>query len=704
MTTSASPHPRLLTRSIPWILTIALGIAALLFTIQYVRSERFFYFWDSFAYHRATLESLQRADGGLLAWLHGLRDSIQSGFSQLFTTPLILLMRCFGDDRAVYICGLVGCFLLPFAWVTSRIVNRMTPVAGAATPLVFATCAALPVLWRATLSGYPDIGGVTIAMLAVLVHFRDPTMRYWRTALSLGGIFALSFLFRRHLIYVVFAMMATISFFTLIRIHAERLPRKWMVVAWALLRMSVVPGIVVTTIALIAPTYFAELTSTNFRELYKPFQQSQWIAFDQHWNLIGTFYWAVAATGFALAWRDRRHRWEISFLVAYLAVSFAIWTLYLRYLSIQYNLHFAFVIACGVGALVAVLWNRGQYGRYIAGGIALLVVGLWVDRLSTRTPIPSFADGILPSRLPPLRDCNYNELARLVLRLRSLNGNPSSPVLVAASSIVINSDMLTNGEGALFGRTQRRIAFMNGSHADTVQPYTLRDLIAADWVVHVSPLQLHLRLEDQGVVESEFRAFSESWPIARDFVPDTEVYHLQPGIEARIFRRLRRTGLPAQIDTARRIFDRVGVCDAWTGVWMMGQAATGAEYFDARLIVPRGRDVYFADLNQVRPPAEQPSVTIFGRVIGYGTHMVTGVPSGTGVANWTMKVSLWPDAANPSGEVWRQDVVLANGTAFAIRLPTSGPAVLAIELVPTTPLSTGTPLGWGIEQLHLHTE
>lgn len=690
-------------RLLPWLLTVAVAAGALVFTAHYVNSERFFWFWDSFAYHRASLESLQRMEGGGVAWLQGLRVSMQSGFSQLFTTPLVPLMRWLGDGRAVYIGGLVGFYLLPFAWVASRIVNRFAPASRWASPLVFATCAALPVLWRATLSGYPDIGGATVAMLAVLVYFRDPTLRSWSTAGQLGLIFAAAFLFRRHLIYCVIAMMTAISGFTVVRIAIEEKAHRWRRLGGSVLKMAAVTGIVLAAIALIAPAYFAELTSTNFRELYKPFQQSVRLAFDQHWGLVGALYWLLAAAGFALAWRRREHRWAIAFLLGHLAVSFAIWTLYLRYLSIQYNLHFAFVVSCGIGALIASVWSRGRSGPFLAGVIAVLVVGLWADRLSDGARMPVFAERLLPVQLPPLRDRNYDELARLIRHLRTVDTNPASPVHVAASSIVINSDLLTNGEGALFGRANRRLGFMNGSHADTVQPYTLRDLVAADWMVQVTPLQLHLRLEDQGVVESVHRAFRESWPIAGDFSAESETFHLLPEMEVQIFRRIRPSGLAAQIDAARRMFDIVDVQSAWTGPWMMGRAATGAEYFDARLIVPRQPNIYYADLTQVRPGAGEPNVTMFGRMTVDRPHLLTGMPNGSGVAGWTMRLSLHPDSG-ASIDPWEQEMALAAGVPFSVALPNRGRAVVAIELCPAVPLPAGTPLGWGIEQLQLRPE
>jgi hypothetical protein len=681
----------------PLLLGLGIFAAIIALTIRYAQSERFFYFWDNFAYHRATLESLGALQNPQTSWWGHLRISMQSGFSQLFTVTLAPLMAAFGETRSVFIGGIVGFYLLPCTILGTLIVNRITPLQRGQWPLVFAACASLPVLWRASLSGYPDIGGLAIAMGGILVLTIDFEYKRWRTALTMGVILAVVFLFRRHLVYSIVALMAAASSVSLLHCLCRGEPRPGQQLLATLLRLATTTVVTVFLIWLVAPNYFQELISNDFRELYLPYQATIHDAAAQHRDYIGLLYWllGVLGLGTGLA-QGGKARWISGLLGAYLLFSSCIWIFYLRYLGVQYNLHFAVVVAVGIGLLTAYLFQRLGGWR---GAIALNIVlaTLWLDRLAYLSVVPRIADWALPAKIPPLQNPDYDEIKRLIDHLHTHAGAPRNNILVAASSQTMNSDMLTIGEKSLYGSRQARLAIMNGSHVDTVQPYSLRDMIAADLILVATPFQHHLRVEDQGVVRAISDAMLEPTAFARDFRKTGQQFSLTKGVELTLYERIAPTPFLTQVEAARRMFDTVGMADAWTGPFMIGEAATGAEYYDVRLIVPQSAGRFTIDLSQVRMKAEQAAITLFVRTAAAGSRHLRGDIRGVGLE---VTAKLFPDQ-NPTEHVWEQTLSCPDGADLALVYPSVDQGILALTLVPKTKPAPGVPLGLLIDNLRI---
>lgn len=701
------PHIRAKYFHRDWRQGLIVAVLAALFaaaTVHYARSERFFYFWDNFAYNRATLESLGALQAPNVSWAHHLRVSMQSGFSQLFTITLAPLMSWFGESRVVYITGIVVFYLLPCAGLCTLVINRIIPLQRWEWSLVFTACATLPVFWRAALAGYPDIGGIAIALVAILLIIGDLGYRKWTTACYLGVTLALTFLFRRHLVYCIIPLMAATTCCSLgLSIGAadgRRISRALGTVA----RIALTTALTVLIIWLAAPNYFSELISTNYRELYLPFQfpiSDVWL---QHRNYIGIAYWLLGLTG--LIWgifRTGKPRWICALLLSYLVLSVCIWVFYLRYHSVQYNLHFAVVIAIGNGLLVASVSR--QWGRLLPSVLLVMIFGaLWLDRLAFIRFVPAAVETVLPIRLAPLINPDYDEIKRLIVFLRDRAIAPHNNILVAASSGTINSDLLTVGEGALFGRNHRQMTIMNGSHADTVQPYSLRDMIAADWIVVASPFQHHLRVEDQGVVLAIYEAMQGTSTFAKDFQQLDTSFKLSGEIILLVYQRIRPAAYFTQVEAARNVFDTVGISDAWTGPFMIGAAATGAEYFDARLIVPSSPHKYTADLEQIRMRQDQSELTLFARLLSPKDTGITGRLGGFNSEGIDLIADFFPENSIGSAPTWSQKLSFKPGEKFSIALPKPDRGVVALRFIPLVRPDPGAALGLKIENLMIEKE
>lgn len=691
-----SPRHRV---SLPWLACAGVFLALLGGGIYHTAQEKFFYFWDNFAYHRATLESLTAFEEPGTSWAQHLRISMQSGFSQLFTVTLAPLMHWCGEGRLVFIGGIIAFYLLPCAAFCTALVHRMVPLRGWQWPAVFMTCATLPVFWRASLTGYPDIGGLCIALGAALLISRDIAFARWRTALTLGPLLAATFLFRRHLVYAVIPLMLVTSASALLRTWLQPRGKKPTALASLGVRLLTTAAIATAIIWAVAPNYFRELVGTNFRELYLPFTFPVAQAWATHIGYVGVFYWLCALTG--LGWtlcHGGAERWLAGMILGYIALSLTIWVFYLRYLSVQYNLHFAIMVAVGCGLLVAQLFRTRR--PLVASLLVLLATGLWLDRLDFARLLPASADRLLPARIVPLQNPDYAAIEELIRFLRETATAPRNNVLVVASSQTLNSDMLTVGESALFGRNNRHLVIMNGSHADTVQPYPLRDMLAADWLVLVTPFQHHLRVEDQGVVLSTYQCMTEKTPYSADWKKIDRHFPLSDGAVATVYRRIRPTSEQVEVDTARRVFQTVGLNDAWTGPFMIGLAATGAEYFDFRIVTPTGPDRSDIDFEQLRFRPEQNEIRLFVWLSGR-ENSIGGRIEGSAKRSVQIRASFHPDRS-PAQELAPTHAAgpVPSGGTFGFRLP-SVSGVLVLHFGRTEPLPEGAAWGVAIRPLTL---
>lgn len=681
----------------PILLGLAAGLFFLALTIRYIQAEKFFYFWDSFAYHRATLESLAALEQPDTAWLKHLRLSMQSGFSQMFTITIAPLMVMFGEGRVVFISGIVGFYLLPYAVCATLLINRMTPLQRWQWPMAFIACATLPVLWRASLSGYPDIGGMALALIAFLMVASDLGYKRWTTAIAMGVLLAGIFLFRRHLVYSIIPLMTATSVLSIFHCLLEEKSRRWRWALGAVLRIGCTTALTIFLIWLVAPNYFRELISNNFRDLYLPYQVPVQTALSTHWNYIGLFYWVGGGLG--LLWglfHGGRTRWICCFLLVYLIISCCIWFFYLRYLSVQYNLHFGFVISVGIGLLGALLHAHSR--SWIPSVIlTCLLMGLWLDRLCFVRVVPSALNWALPAQLPPLQTADYEEIKSLIVFLHERAHTLKYETLVAASSQTINSDMLKIGERALYGSDQSRLSIMNGSHVDTVQPYPLRDMIAADLILVATPFQHHLAKGDQGVVEAITETFLSDSAFARDFRRIDTDFSLRSGVRLELHERINPTSYSTQVDTARHVFNIVGVSDAWNGPFMIGDAATGAEYYDMRLIIPQSNGRYTLDLTQVRLRPGQTSITLFVRTSGDRVRHIRGDIGGMGVG---VIAELYSDL-DPTTPMWQSQDSWPDNSDIDLPFQSVEQGILALTLEPKIETALGAPLGFRIGNLRI---
>jgi hypothetical protein len=169
---------------------------------------------------------------------------------------------------------------------------------------------------------------------------------------------------------------------------------------------------------------------------------------------------------------------------------------------------------------------------------------------------------------PPLVRSDHAEIVELVESLRDL-AKPDEGIFVVASSPAINADLLRHAELALHPG-QARLRLLRVPTVDSRDRYPLDDLLEAQHVVLVRPLQTHLRPEEQRVLGVVYDLFTTHQEIARDFAPTPVYIGLAYGVTVTVQSRARPTDLTTGLRTLalmeQRIPSRPGLQADWVAV------------------------------------------------------------------------------------------------------------------------------------------
>ena len=138
---------------------------------QHTAASREFYFWDNIGYYNIAIEMLDRFRTiSTLDFLRDLYHSFSDEISNLFALPLLPFLSVLGTSRFDFIISLALSYLLPAvfltSWLCSVFVQQKKLIIFWGT--VF-TLLLSPFCWAAILDGRPDIGGVMLLLLPVLV-------------------------------------------------------------------------------------------------------------------------------------------------------------------------------------------------------------------------------------------------------------------------------------------------------------------------------------------------------------------------------------------------------------------------------------------------------------------------------------------------------------------------------------------------------
>jgi uncharacterized membrane protein len=549
-------RPRLRIAPIDLVCAVATLGAVLALTRVYVSSERFFYYWDHAVFQDIAWNTLRAFQQSLGSGLRFLSQSFHDDYNAIFAIPLVPFLRIMGDSRLSYETALAVVYLCPFVWAVGGLATLLVP---GSRRVVF-WCAAwlsllVPMTWVPTLRGYPDAGAATLFVLALTLHLRDADAKSPRNALYVGCLLALSIVFRRHFLYAAFALAGAVVLHGLLR--AATRPRRWhglarevvFVARW--LTLVALAGVVTTVV--VAYGFFERLCAQDFLSLYRSYEEPLVTVFRWYLAPYGWVAWLAAGAGLLVGLRHSAHRQRSVFLVLFGGVSVLQWWLVVRQLGEQYTLQFTPTIVLGLmllGSTVLRTIRRPMLTGVVTLGLCYLFANAGLGLASLNPGKDSPFRPLFAGRWAPLDRDDYDGVRWLVEYLhRDPPQAPGTGVYVAASSHLVNPDMVRHAEWALFGRDRALVNVLPVPDVDSRDYYPLGRLLDAEVVVVGDPVQYHLRPEEQRVLRVVHDLFVRGDAIAQDFSEQRIRFDLEDDVTTLIFRRRQPTSLGVALQT-----------------------------------------------------------------------------------------------------------------------------------------------------------
>jgi hypothetical protein len=423
--------------------------------------------------------------------------------------------------------------------------------------------------WVPALRGYPDAGGALLVALAAWLYLHDTQLRRPWQPPAIGILLAAAIVFRRHFLFAAPALLGAMAVCCAVQGAAglRRRPRELRPLIAALARVPLTAIIAALALFVIGRPFASRTLAVDFYELYRAYltprvEVLHWYVEPYGW--IAPFY---AIAGFVLGIASGSLARPVAvFVLCWGGLSLLEWTLIVRQVGEQYTLHFTPAVVLGLLALGWSLYlsSGGAFRTLVPRAAEVYVVANLLSGTSTLqlASAPAPLAELLAANWRPLKRWDHAEVHSLVERLRVLAPN-GEPVFVAASSHLLNPDLVRNAERARFGWRNAKLNVLESPAVDSRDQYPLETLLKAGHVVLADPFQHHLPLHEQRVAQVVFEMFREGRAMARDFAPLEDRFLLADArgggrATVTLHRRRHPSSLETGIETLRFVQGFVG--------------------------------------------------------------------------------------------------------------------------------------------------
>lgn len=529
-------------------LAVALVAIAVLCRL-YVGAEDGSYFWDWVGYFHAfqqTAADFHADPGGTLAKV--IRTVREDDYNLAAVAPLLPAADIAGATRVTYVTALAILYLLPAAYLATRLARRTGEAFAPVT--LFAGALLYWPIWMATLRGMPDVAGLLPLGAATLLALqtRFLTEARLRSAVGFGFLVWSAFLIRRWYAYSCLSLEALTFAFAVARLYREtdqaaaarRFAERYLVNILALL----------AALAVLQGPLARRIVETNYADVYAAYQQPLGATLALVVGQLGLIATVAVAAGLLRAIRTRNETVLFTAALAFLSGG-----LFLRVQApgLHHQLPFYFWLFPAFAFGVAWPWTTFRGAAPLGKSLSLAALSA-AAFASMYLPNNWRMDGVglLPDRrLPPLRVEHPAAYAALIHDLTAISAGRR--IAVFASSPALNPSRL----GAMSADIHQRLVPV--AEVDRRDGFYLPAL-AADVAVVPSAPATHLVPSGQRVV-----TLPAHWILAREgpgqaYERASGPYDLDDGVRAFIY--LRRRPLSAE-DTAAVAADFRAIYPDW---------------------------------------------------------------------------------------------------------------------------------------------
>lgn len=258
-----------------------LFVALSAFVVAYTASEKTIYTWDFANYWRPAIDLSHQIENEPKEALKTIINRTRTDeYNVLHATPPAVWMLIFGTGRMSYIISIYLLYFIPATLLMAAVAYKLfRPLLEKKSKkrqlwtglAIWALIALNPIILTPILRGYPDIVGLGVLSLAVLIYIKHRTNIKMRWLFAMAGLFVLATLLRRWYIFGSVGLILGIGIDQLVLIIKSTPAWKYRLLKIA--KLCTLPFTYLGLFLLIAWPYVQHLLTTNYSANYSAYQR-----------------------------------------------------------------------------------------------------------------------------------------------------------------------------------------------------------------------------------------------------------------------------------------------------------------------------------------------------------------------------------------------------------------------------------------------
>jgi hypothetical protein len=533
------------------------------FVAYFISQEQYIYFWDTANYwiKYQTIANLFNDNPmeALKALLNSIRHDEYNLLAAFFLMPFHFL---FGNGRLAFILSITNIYAIPtaftFVFVLKRILDDSHDRKGAVSFIVLITVMLFPLFWSPVLRGYPDVVGVLVINVILLMLIKKPIEKQSIPHLiTIGFLLSFLILLRRWYAYWVvsfFIALALERFLFLVSKRRSKL-RDYTIFAQKIFIMGAVS---VASFFLFAAPIGKTMLLTNYQDIYSAYQTSRSIL--PHllvlYHYLSLLFVLFFLSGVVYAVANKKTRWFSIFLVIQSIAAFLLFARIQEFNSHHYYLlipAFIFFISFFSVSVYSGLHNRFLKYVFFTGYTIMLMLNFSVAFIpGSSERFQKIAFLLVNGRHYPYTRNDLQEINKVLDFFEDALQTKNDNVYVIASSMTLNDDILRNA--CTFSNHPQGLCakFLPANQVDKRDGFPSQ-VLDAKYVIVTDPVQFHLRPEDQRVIGILADQILSRKGIGSSFKKLPEEFLLDNNVRVFIYEKV-ATVKKTDLDTLSKLF------------------------------------------------------------------------------------------------------------------------------------------------------
>ena len=517
-----------------------IAVAFMAFVCYWPRQDRFVYFWDYAAYWGKTIKRIHFMESNPVSQsLETLFQSINSDDYNLFLPTLLafpLHLSGYTFPRYVVICCVL--FLLPTLYILGLIVVKLSMRPNKGWLYVACVFAAFcfPVNYYSVFHGYIDVGYLLpMACAAYLLVDYDFRRISPLKNVVIALLLVLIWICRRYTVYFIIGYVVVMLVKAVAVMLADGSIKS--------IKAIVVDFLMIGTISiglllLFFRRFFLHALLTDYAQLYSAYNGT---LSGKVMELVSTFGYISAALILLSGILCLLTKWQIGNYVALLVMGVAEVVLFWKTQNMGPQHRMILIVPVYILCVMPLVhWPQDErlpHGKVLArraAAILCMMAMVMNFTMAFSGFLPAADCGALFSeRYTPFQRNDIEALNKLGKKLNALTKGTKKHVYIAASGIILNSDILKKLK---MPESDNAVPNMYKTMDVDLRDGFPAKFLKADYVVATDPIQVHLPTGQEVVTYLSALVQDQESYIGRHFKPIDEIV-LDGGVVARIYEK-----------------------------------------------------------------------------------------------------------------------------------------------------------------------